>query len=127
VGRTMALLVTASLNFPNKWARKHSPHMPIPPGAATAAPPHLPHVVEAAPEIEDRPIRSSGASSTALPEEEQWGPQPAPPQAEEAAAAAMAGARVLARGFRFPRLEAVRDLGLSGSWSSPNNYKVPGP
>lgn len=89
----MALLVTASLNLPNRWARKHSRHIPAPPDAATAGPPpsHLPHVVAA---IESRAILSAGASSSAPagePEEEQCGPQPAPPQAETEAVA-MAGA-----------------------------------
>lgn len=95
VGRTMALLVTASLNFPSRLARKHSPHRPRPPATATAAapPPHLPHSRES----DRRPTFSAAAaaaSSTAAAEaeEEQWGPQPAPPQ-EEAAAAAMVWVR----------------------------------
>lgn len=100
VGRTMALLVTASLNFPNSWARKHSPHRPTPPATTTTAPPpHLPQEA-AAPDMERRPRIPSGASSTADEvEEEQWARQPAPPQEEDEAAAMLGWTGAQVRGF----------------------------
>jgi hypothetical protein len=95
----MALLVTASLNFPNSWARKHSPHRPTPPATTTTAPP--PHFLQEAADpaaMERRPSLSSGESSAA--EEEQLAPQPPPPQEEEDEAAAMVeGTGAQVRGF----------------------------